>query len=222
MSFWSVVIAILKKDITIELRSWEILSSTTLFALLTVLLSAFAFGLNVLPAASASAGVLYLSVSFSGILVVSRTYLRERDNGVYKALLLTSAPRAAIFLGKMLGVATFLIALIFILIPIIELFFHAPMLKNFPMLALIALLSVSGYSSAATLFGAMTIKTQLKDIILGAVLFPLVAPILIAAVKASEAVLIGDAVRDFIELLVVIDIIYILGGIWLFGPLMEE
>ena len=87
------------------------------------------------------------------------------------------------------------------------------------------LLATLGYAAVGTLFGTMTIRTRLRDVLLGVILFPLAAPILIAAGKATSAVLLGDGLlgaMDYIELLIIIDAIYLAGGLWLFGPLMEE
>ncbi len=225
MNFLSTALYVFLKDLRIEVRSKEIVTSTALFALLVVLLCAFGFGLGTLPSASTSAGALWIAVAFSGTLAISRTYLREREFGVFRALILSPSPKAAVFLGKMLGVTSFLLAIVFFLIPIIELFFHAPMLENLHRLLPIILLAIPGYAAVGTLFGAMTVRTRLRDILLGAILYPLIAPTLIAAVQATEIVLRGDglgAARDFLQLLGVIDVIYIVGSLWLFGPLMEE
>ena len=225
MSFFSAAMQVFLKDLRVELRSKEILSATALFAVLVVLLSAFGLGLNTLPSAATSAGVLWIAVAFSGILAISRTYLRERELNVFRALLLTPAPRAALYVGKMLGVTLFLLIVVLLLIPLIELFFHAPLLANLLLLLPVILLAVLGYAAVGTLFGAMTIRTRLRDILLGVILYPLIAPILIAAVKGTEAVLLGDGLagaRDYLELMGVIDLIYIIGSLWLFGPLMED
>jgi heme exporter protein B len=225
MRFLNTVFTVFMKDLKIEHRSKEIVSSTILFSLLVVLLSAFAFGLNTVSNHSASAGVLWIALSFSGLLGLSRTYLREREMNVWRAVLMLPVSRGALYLGKMLGVFTFLLIVALVLVPIIELFFHAPMLAHLHLLLPIILLALLGFSAIGTLFGAMTIHTRLRDILLGVILYPLVSPILIAAVKGTEAVLMGDGITgagDYFELLVVVDIIYIVGGFWLFGPLMED
>lgn len=225
MSFFGSVVAVLTKDLVIELRSRELLVTTIIFSLLVVLLSAFALGLDALPAAEAASGVFWIAVAFGGILALSRTFQRERDFGVFTSLLMTPAPRSAIYLGKALGVFAFLLATEAVLAPIVALFFHAPLLGSLGGLSLIAVLGTLGYAAVGTLFAAMTVRTRLRDLLLGVILYPLVAPILIAAVKGTTAVLAGGGLADaadYIELLVVADAIYIVGGLWLFGPLMED
>ena len=225
MSYLGIVFRLFIKDIKIERRAKEIVSSTLLFALLVVLLSAFAFDLNAGPRNGASAGVLYIAVTFSGLLALSRTYLREREFNVWRAMLMLPVPRSALFLGKMLGVFTFLLVVSLALIPIIEIFFHSPMISHLHLLLPILVLSLLGFSAVGSLFGAMSIHTRLRDILLGVILYPLTSPLLIAAVKGTEAVLMGDGLagaRIYLDILVLIDIIYIFGGVWLFGPLMED
>jgi heme exporter protein B len=99
------------------------------------------------------------------------------------------------------------------------------MLAHLHELLPIMLLAILGFSAVGTLFGAMTIHTRLRDILLGVILYPLVSPLLIAAVKGTEAVLLGDGLlgaKDYLELLTIVDLLYLLGGFWLFGPLMED
>jgi heme exporter protein B len=225
LSFLEATIAVLVKDLSIEIRSREIVFSTVLFALLVVLLSAFAFDLNFLSRGSASAGVLWIAISFSGMLALSRTFVREREFSVWTSMLMTPAPRAALYLGKMLGVLIFLFAVEIVLIPIIELFFHAPMLQNFFLLLPILFLGTLGYAAVGTLFAAMTVRTRMRDLLLGVILYPLVAPILIAAVKATGTVLVEGSLVPaigYLKLLGAIDILFVVGGMWLFGPLMED
>jgi heme exporter protein B len=225
LNFIGATLAVLRKDLAIEMRSREILLSTALFALLVVLLAAFAFDLDSLSKGSASAGVLWIAVAFSGVLALSRTFIREREFGVWTAMLLTPTPRAALYLGKLLGVLIFLLIVELLLIPIIQIFFHAPLLENILSLAPLLLLGTLGYAAVGTLFAAMTVRTNMRDLLLGVILYPLSAPILIAAVKATGIVLgeggLADA-RFYIDLLIAIDVIYLVGGLWLFGPLMED
>jgi heme exporter protein B len=225
MSFFGTVLAVLAKDLAVELRGKEIVLTTALFALLVVLLSAFAFDLDGVTGAETGAGVLWIAIAFSGLIALGRTFLREREMGVWRAVLMTPAPRGALYLGKVLGVIAFLTAAELILLPAVAIFFQTPIFENLHRLLPILLLGTTGYAAAGTLFGAMTVRTRLRDILLGTILYPLTAPILIAAVMATRTVLSGEgmaAARDYIELLVIIDAIYLTGGLWLFGPLMED
>jgi heme exporter protein B len=225
LSFLKTTLTILGKDLLIEFRLREIILTTALFAFLVVLLAAFAFGLNRIPVEEASAGVLWIAIAFSGVLALGRTFVREREFGVWRALLLAPISRPALYLGKVLGVLVFLFIVELVLLPIIELFFHAPILEHFLTLIPILLLGTIGFAAVGALFAAMTVRTSLRDLLLGIILYPLIAPILIAAVKATEIVLAGEgigAAADYLQILAVIDAIYVLGGLWLFGPLVDD
>ncbi|MDJ0766058.1 MAG: heme exporter protein CcmB [Myxococcota bacterium] len=225
MRFLKTLWVVFLKDIRVELRAREIVLTTALFALLVVILAGFAFGAGTLKGGTGAAGVLWMAIALCGILALSRTFERERAFAVFSAVLMTPAPRAAIYAGKALGVFVFLIIVEVIIIPLIELFFHAPLMAHAASLAPILLLATLGYAAVGTLFGAMTIRTQLRDLLLGVILYPLLAPLLIAAAKATEAVIDGQglaAVADYLKLMAAADMLFIAGGLWLFGPLMED
>jgi heme exporter protein B len=218
-------LAILRKDLRIELRTGEVVIATGLFAVLVALLAAFAFGLDTAAGAAAAPGVLWIAVAFSGILALSRTFLRERENGVFTAVLMSPLPRAALYLGKTAGVVAFLLCVEVVLVPLVELFFHAPLLAHTAALLPFYALGTLGYAAAGTLFAAMAVRTRLKDLLLGVVLFPLVAPALIAAIKGMAAVLAGGglaAAADYLRLVAVFDLLFLVGGLWLFGALFED
>jgi heme exporter protein B len=213
------------KDLAVELRSREIVISTALFAVLVVVISAFALGVDAVPDRRAAPGVLWIAVSFSATLVLGRTFAREREMGVFTALLLSPAPRAGLYLGKVLGVTAFLLAVELILAPLIHLMFRAPLLDGWLPLAPVALLGTLGYAAVGTLFASMSLRTRLRDLLLGVILFPLVAPVLIFAAKATAAAMDGGglpAVLPWLRWLAALDGLFLVLGLWLFGPLMED
>jgi heme exporter protein B len=213
------------KDLAVEVRSREIVISTALFAVLVVVLAAFALGIEGVPDRGAAPGVFWIAVSFAATLVLGRTFARERELGVFTALLMSPAPRAGLYLGKVLGVTVFLLAVELILAPLIHLMFRAPLLHSWHLLAPVALLGTLGYAAVGTLFASMSLRTRLRDLLLGVILFPLVAPVLIFAAKATAAAMGGEGlagVAPYLRWLAVLDGIFLVLGLWLFGPLMED
>ncbi len=225
MSFVSTMWTVFKKDLRIELRTREVTLSTFLFAFLVVLVAAFALDLHTAADAGSSSGVFWVAIAFAGVLALSRTFEREREFGVWQALSMTPTPPSAIYLGKALGVFFFLIVVEALLIPLIDLFFHASFLSHLLPLIPVFVLATLGYAACGTLFAAMTIRTRLRDLLLGVILYPLLAPLLISAQKATVTILGGDGLEgasDYINLLLILDAIYLVGGLWLFGPVMED
>jgi heme exporter protein B len=133
--------------------------------------------------------------------------------------------RSAIFAGKALGVLGFLWVILLLLIPIAALLFSLDLLVFGPGLLSIALFSSIGLAATGTLFGAMTVRTQARDLLLAVVLFPLLTPTLLAAVAATRELLAGvplSELGDYFRLIGVFDLVFVSGGLSLFGSLIER
>src|SRR6266567_3224961 len=114
---------VLRKDIAIEAKSWEVLTTTLFFALSCVVIFAFAFVKEGRAIEDAAAGILWVAIAFSGTLALGRTFERERYGETLRALLLAPAPRAALYVGKLLGVLLLLAIAEALLTPLIALLF---------------------------------------------------------------------------------------------------
>ena len=106
MKFFTIALLVLKKDFAIELKSYEILSTTVFFAVSCVAIFSFAFVKEGQAVVDAAAGILWIAIAFSGTLALGRTFERERYGETLKALLMAPAPRPAIYLGKLLGIVS--------------------------------------------------------------------------------------------------------------------
>ena len=215
---------IFRKDLHIELRSGEVSATTTFFALLVVILSSLAFYRGPSTRSLVAAGVIWLTVAFSAVLALGRTWQREREEGALEAILVAPIARSAIFTGKALGVLAFLVLVELVVVPLSALLFALDLRTYGPGLALIALFATPGVAAAGTLFGSMTVRTRARDLILAIVLFPLMAPTLLAAVAATRDLLGGASVAelgDYFKLLAVFDLAFITGGLTLFGTLID-
>src|SRR6266508_5344136 len=117
---------VLRKDFAIEARSWEVLTTTLFFATSCVLVFAFAFVSEGRAVEDAAGGILWIAIAFSGTLALGRTFERERYGETLRALLLAPAPRAAIYVGKLLGVVLLLVVAELLLVPLVSLLFSTP------------------------------------------------------------------------------------------------
>src|SRR3972149_4157094 len=125
--FVRTALLVLKKDFAIELKSREILYTTLFFAVSCVLIFSFAFVEEGAPIGgnSVAAGILWIAVAFAGTLALGRTFERERYGETLRALLLVPAPRAAIYVGKLLGIVLLLVVAELMLVPLVALLFGA-------------------------------------------------------------------------------------------------
>src|ERR1700704_4848298 len=125
---------VLRKDIAIEAKSWEVLTTTLFFAVSCVLIFAFALVKDGRAVDDAAAGILWIAISFSGTLALGRTFERERYGETLRALLLAPAPRAALYVGKLLGMLALLGLAELLLGPLVALLFQAAALFSRPLL----------------------------------------------------------------------------------------
>jgi heme exporter protein B len=254
-SAWSVF----TKDLRIELRTREILTTAGFFAALVAILAAVAFYSGVIAevevdgkmigwsgpplpakaiariAVQIAPGAIWLPTAFASVLALGRTWQREREESALTGLLVAPVPRASIFLGKALGVFVFVLAVECIVVPIVSLMFHVDLPEVLGALVVVLLLGTLGVASTGTLFGAMTVRTRARDLVLASVLFPLLSPALLSSVAATHQILslantpdMGTTgaqlaeISDYLIILGVFDGLAFLGGLGLFGLLVDD
>jgi heme exporter protein CcmB len=224
--FARVALLVLRKDVAIEVKSFEVLSTTLFFAVSCVLVLAFALVRAGSVVADAAAGILWIAIAFSGTLALGRTFERERYAETLRALLLAPAPRAAIYVGKLLGIVLLLAAAELFLVPLVALFFSAALFARPLLLAALLLSGTVGFAAVGTLFAAMLVRSRTRDVMLPILLYPITVPVIIAGVRGTAALL--GATPDepvalmWIALLASFDVVFVTLALWTFEPLMTE
>ena len=213
-----------RKDLAIEAATGEVIVTSGFFALLVVMLASMSFFGGPMSALSVAAGTIWLSVAFAAVLSLGKTWQRERDESALDGLLVSPLSRSAIFAGKALSVWTFLLAVLLVVLPITLLLFAIDAALIGPLLV-IAAVATPGVAASGTLFGAMTVRTGARDLLLAVVLFPLLAPTLLAAVAATRDLFDGASLSvlgDYLKLMGVFDVVFTAGGLGMFGTLVER
>lgn len=217
--------AVVWKDLSAEIRSRELLSAMLIFALLVILI--FNFALDLDPATrrepTITAGILWVIFVFAGTLGLNRSMAIEKDRGCLDGLLLAPVDRSAIYFGKALGNLVFMLMVEFIVLPIYSLLYNVNLFN--PGLLLVILLGSIGYVAVGTLLAAMAVQARTRDILLPILLFPVVLPVILAAVKASTGFLDGsemEVIRPWINLLIAYDIIFSAVAFMVFDYVVEE
>jgi heme exporter protein CcmB len=217
---------VLRKDVAIEAKSWEVLTTTLFFAVACVLIFAFAFVKEGRPVEDAAAGILWIAIAFSGTLALGRTFERERYGETLRALLLAPAPRAALYVGKLLGILALLAVAEALLVPMIALLFQATLFSRPFLLAGLLAGGTIGFCAVGTLFAAMLVRARSRDVLLPVLLYPIVIPVIIAGVRGTAALL--GATPDeptaimWIGILAAFDAVFVTLALWTFEPLMTE
>ena len=221
--FLRAVAAVIWKDLAAELRSRELLSAMLVFALLVIFIFNFALELDALARSTVTSGVLWVTFAFAGTLGLNRSMATEKDRGCLDGLLLAPVDRSAIYFGKAIGNLVFMLVVEIIVLPVYSLLYNMNLFN--PGLLLVILLGSIGYVAVGTLLSSMAVQTRTRDILLPILLFPIILPVLIAAVKASGAFLQGfDLVEiaPYLNFLVVYDVIFIAVAFMVFDYVVEE
>jgi heme exporter protein B len=224
--FWRIAWLVARKDLTVEVRSREILAMTVFFAVACVLMFAVSFVREGRALPDAAAGILWIAVSFAGTLALGRTFERERNNDTVRALLLAPAGRPAIYVGKLIGILALLAVTEVIIVPMVGLLFQAPFFAQ-PLLIVGLLASGTvGYCAVGTLFAAMLVRARSREVWLPILLYPITIPVIIAGVRGTVALLQPTPdlamARFWISLLIFFDVVFVTLSLWTFEPLMTD
>lgn len=225
MSFWSSVMAIIRKDLSVELRGREIITTSLLFALLTLVIFNFAFDMSAIDVNEASAGILWVAFLFSGAITMNRSFLYERENDCLSALMLAPLDRSGIYFGKMIGNLTLMILAEVFIIPVFIVLFNVNVMERPFLQALTFFLGTLGFITVGTLVAAMSANLRAREMLGPILMLPVVAPALIAAVEMSGGLIRGepmDGLVIWIEILVAFNVIYLVVSWLVFEWLIEE
>lgn len=223
VSFWQATLAVLWKDLAAEWRSRELLSAMLVFALLVIFIFNFALELQTQLRAGLSAGILWVTLIFAGTLGLNRSLAVEKDRGCLDGLLLAPVDRAAIYAGKALANWVFMLIVAAIMLPLFGIFYNASLVL--PGVVLVVLLGAEGYVAVGTLLASMAVQARTRDILLPILLFPVVIPVVVAAVKATGGYLQAlplEEIRPWLNLLGVYDVIFTSVAFMVFDSILEE
>lgn len=216
--------AVIWKDLAAELRSRELLSAMLVFALLVLFIFNFALELNVKARLSVTSGVLWVTFVFAGTIGLNRSLAIEKDRGCLDGLLLAPVDRTAIYFGKAVANFLFIMVVAAIVLPVYSILYNTNLFAQ-PGLLLVIVLGAEGYVAVGTLLAAMAVQTRTRDMLLPILLFPVILPVLVAAVKASSGYLQGlpmVEIQPWINLLLVYDVVFTAISFMVFEYVVEE
>jgi heme exporter protein B len=215
--------AVVWKDLAAELRSRELLSAMLVFALLVILVFNFALELDIATRQTVTSGVLWVTFAFAGTLGLNRSMGVERDRGCLDGLLLAPVDRSALYFGKAIGNLAFMLIIEALVLPIYSVLYNVNLFQ--PGLVGVVLLGSTGYAAVGTLLSSMAVQARTRDVLLPILLFPVVLPVLVSAVKATNAVLLGLEAAElwtWLNLLIAYDVIFTAAAFMLFDFVVEE
>jgi heme exporter protein B len=220
-----IALAIARKDAVAELRGRHATVSTLFFAAVVLLLFGFALGPDSARLAAAAPGLLWLAVVFAGLLAVSRLHLLETDDGALEQLALYPISRRAIYAGKALGGVAVMLVLGLVVLGAVGILFAVDVASAWLPLLTTVVLGAIGIAAVGTFYAGVTVRLRAREVMLPLLMLPVLAPLLLAAVKATAAALAGDPFDElgaWLQLLVAFDVIMIVAGAATYGYLLED
>lgn len=192
-----------------------------MFALLVLVIFNFAFDLHVDNKSAVAPGALWVAFIFASLLGLGRTIAAEREQGSMDRLLLCPVDRKAIYLAKLLGNLLFIGVVEIIALPVYAALFDVPLFAG--SLIPIVLLGTLGIAIIGTLFATMAAATRARELLLPILVFPLIVPVVIGAVHATEALLVPTSNEpSWLGLIISFDIIFLSVSMLTFQYVIEE
>lgn len=222
-TYLKTVSAIVWKDLAAELRSRELLSAMLVFALLVILIFNFAIELQPNLRSTITPGVLWVTFAFAGTLGLNRSMAVEKDRGCLDGLLLAPVDRSAIYFGKVISNLAFMLIVVLVVLPVYSVLYNINIFN--PGLLVVILLGSTGYVTVGTLLASMAVQTRTRDVLLPVLLFPVIVPVLLAAVKASSGFLQKlpmNEIWPWLNILIVYDVIFTAVAYMVFDFVVEE
>ena len=211
------------KDVRVELRSRVATNQVAPFAVLVLILFAFALDPDRGFLARAAPGLFWVAVVLSALLAIQRSFAIEAADGARDGLRLSGLDPAGIFLGKAAAVALQLGVLEVVLGLGVVVLYNAP-LAGAGLLALTCVLATVGIAASGTVFGVLVASLRVRDTLLPLLLLPVLAPVVLSATRATEQALAGTPGDGWTwtTLLAVFAVVYATFGVVAFGSLLEE
>ena len=221
--------ALAEKDLRIEVRSFQAFFTTLFFSFLILMVFNFAFDPanpeTRMAAPGILPGILWVALFFPGVIQLNRSFQSEREEGTLLGILLSPMDRGLIFLGKFLANWIFLMVVNLSTLAVFMAVFNFPLTSSMLWMLLLILLASLGFSAVGTLFGAMVSSIRTREVLLPILLFPIVIPVLLAAVNGSTEVLLGEKFRflfQWIKILAAFDVIFLAASYLVFEYVVEE
>ena len=218
--------AILRKDLTIEVRRRESVPAMVLFTVTVFVLFHFGLDRDTVEGDIAT-GVIWVTLLLAALLGINRLYVAERDQGGFVGMRLAPVDLTALWLAKAAALFLYLVVLELVALPAFDLLLLGPGLDGaLPELLPILLLANVGLAAVGALVAALAIETRARELIVALLLLPMLVPVIIAAAQATEPLLTGgqspDDLAKWLGFLALYDVVFVLVSVAVFDFLLDE
>jgi heme exporter protein B len=223
VSFLNQASLIARKDLRIEIRGRHAVATMVPFAATILIAFGFAFGPGREVLERVAPGLLWMALLFSAVMASRRAYQIETEDGALEGLLLAPIDKATVYAGKTAALALELLALTVAVLALVVLLFDLPIAELGPVVLAFAL-GVVGLAAVGSLFGVVAEFARTREAIFPLLVLPLVTPVLIAGVRATDLATSGRAAEaaSWLGLLAAFDVVFVSAGVLVFGSMMED
>jgi len=217
-------LVILKKDLRIEWRTKEGLASYGVLGVLLLLVFAFAHDPTPADAPRLAPAVLWVTIVFTGMLGIQRAFAVEREQDCLAGLLGAPIDPSAVYVAKLASTILLLAAMQVVLVPLAIVLLRLDLSGSVLAVVLVLVLGDVGFAALGTLFSAIAMRARAREVLLPVLLMPLLVPVLIAGVKATQAV-IGGGLADAgeaLRVLALFDVVFVVAGWLLFQYVVQD
>lgn len=181
--------ALVRKDLRLELRTRETIVAMVLFAIVMLAILQFGFGTRDDDLTRFVGGLMWVTLAFTAVLGVGRSYVAEREQRVLDGLLVSPVPRVVMMSAKAIAIFLYMTAVEVVVIPLVGIFFvQGPYWQSIGWIAIAALLANVCIALSGTLFSGLALFTRARDLILPVLFLPALVPVVIAAAGATYSV----------------------------------
>lgn len=184
-------LVITSKDLYSEWKTKQIISTMLIFSALVIVTFSFAFDPANNTVKAVIPGMIWVITIFSGILGLNRSFLGEQANDSLNGLIVAPVDPSSVYLGKFLSNFLLVILVQIVAVPLLFILFDFKILGHIGLLIIVLLLGTFGFISVGTFLAALSANSKSSEMLLPIILFPVVSPVLIAAVQATKIILIN-------------------------------
>lgn len=217
--------ALTAKDLRLELRRKENFITIAFFAVLVLMVFAFALGPTVTRLKELAPGLIWIVFVFTGVLAVGKAFHMEEANSTLEGLLLAPLDRGVLYLSKVAGNALFILAAHLVLVPLFFVMFNLDLWATLPFLTLILGLATLGFAAVGTLLAALTHAVRAREALVALLLFPLAVPLILSSVRSTEVLFLGLGLAEaakWMKLMLAFDALFLAGGYIAFDYIVEQ
>jgi heme exporter protein B len=205
-------LSVARKDLAIELRTKESLNAAGAFAIVILLLFSFVFDPFAQDTHEVAGGLLWLVFAFAGALVFNRGFARELPNECLDTLLSSRLSAASLVVGKASANFVMLLVIELVSLAVFGIFYNVQWWLH-PLELSVALAGGTwGISVVGAVFGALTVNLRLRELMLPVIIYPLLVPLLIAAIELTNPLLVnqvwGADQLPWLRILAVFDVVF--------------